>query len=358
MKTVQSKAPGKLYVAGEYAVVEPGHSAIITAVDLFVTVNISQSAQAKGSIFSKGFTDDPVKWERVNKHIELEHSKDALKYVLSAIHTTEAYLNERGIPLSAFDLRIESELDNATGRKLGLGSSGAVTVATVQALLDFYGVDRTNLLVYKLSVLAQLRLGVNSSFGDIAAITYTGWIQYTSFDRHFVKAFRQEHSITETVEAYWPKLMIKKLRVAKDVHFLVGWTGSPASSDDLVGAVQQEKAQTQEQYHLFLAESKASVDLLRLGLEENNAHKIRQAISCNRQALVQMGEETNVPIETSLLTELIEIAEKHNGAAKTSGAGGGDSGIAFIFEKAQMQDIIDEWQMAGITHLPLAIFQK
>ncbi len=39
------KAPGKLYIAGEYAVVEPGQPAILIAVDQFVYATISQAKQ-------------------------------------------------------------------------------------------------------------------------------------------------------------------------------------------------------------------------------------------------------------------------------------------------------------------------
>ena len=40
---IEVSAPGKLYIAGEYAVVEPGHPAIIVAVDQFITVSLEQT---------------------------------------------------------------------------------------------------------------------------------------------------------------------------------------------------------------------------------------------------------------------------------------------------------------------------
>ena len=358
MKTIQTSAPGKLYIAGEYAVVEPGQSAIITSINRFVTARISPSKTDKGSIHSTGFTDKPVKWTRVNDQVKLADSTDSLTYVLSAIHLTEAYLVENGISLSPFDLQIESELDDANGEKLGLGSSGAVTVATVKGLLEFYGVDVRDLLVFKLSVLAQMNLGVNSSFGDIAAITYTGWIQYTSFDRNFVRHFHADHSLTDTVDAYWPKIVIKRMKVKRNINFLVGWTGSPASSHDLVGAVQDKKEQTAEQYDHFLEESKASVALLIIGLEEGLPTKIKDAINRNRKALLEMGADTHVVIETPLLTKFCEIAKKHGSVAKISGAGGGDSGIAFVFSKKQDKPLINEWNRNGISHLPLRVYKE
>ncbi|EPC3250754.1 phosphomevalonate kinase, partial [Listeria monocytogenes] len=40
---LQVKIPGKLYVAGEYAVVESGHTAILTAVNRYITLTLEDS---------------------------------------------------------------------------------------------------------------------------------------------------------------------------------------------------------------------------------------------------------------------------------------------------------------------------
>ena len=43
---IEVTAPGKLYIAGEYAVVEPGHPAIIVAIDQFISVSIGPAKKA------------------------------------------------------------------------------------------------------------------------------------------------------------------------------------------------------------------------------------------------------------------------------------------------------------------------
>lgn len=358
MRSIQTKAPGKLYIAGEYAVVEPGYSAIITTVNLFVHLQIKETASTYGTIFSKDFTEEPIRWIRSPKMLTLEKENFRLKYILSAIHTTEEYLMEIGVPLKYYDLMITSDLVNAAHKKYGLGSSGAVTVGTVRSVLEFYDVHYTDMLVFKLSVLSQLKLESNSSFGDLAAISHTGWIRYTSFDRAYILKQIQNLSIRELVELDWPYLEIKSLDIAESIHFLIGWTGTPASSNQLVGDVQVQKEQNKLEYQYFLNESCASVIQLEDALKIGNRIGISKAIERNRQALLLMGEQTNVVIETPALTKLIEIANKNDGAAKTSGAGGGDSGIAFVFNEMSRLKIIEEWQQAGITHLPLAIYTK
>lgn len=44
---IEVSAPGKLYIAGEYAVVEPGHPAIIVAIDQFISVSIGPAKKAE-----------------------------------------------------------------------------------------------------------------------------------------------------------------------------------------------------------------------------------------------------------------------------------------------------------------------
>lgn len=46
---IEVSAPGKLYIAGEYAVVETGHPAVIAAVDQFVTVTVESARKSEVS---------------------------------------------------------------------------------------------------------------------------------------------------------------------------------------------------------------------------------------------------------------------------------------------------------------------
>lgn len=357
MTEIHIQTPGKLFVAGEYAVVEEGYTAIITAVDRFIRLSIKETDKPYGQIFSKGYTNEAAKWTRSRNRFWLKKQNYRLKYIRSAIHTTERYLYERRIPLRLYDLEISSELKNEHGKKLGLGSSGAITVATVRALLQFYRVPDRDELVYKLSVIAQLNLGLNSSFGDLAASSYTGWIQYTNFNHQYVINRLRKMPTKELVDSRWPSLDIKRLDVADDVRFLIGWTGSPASSNKLVGDVQKRKRQSQTDYQHFLDESKASVLQLAKALETNDEQNIKIAVERNRQALLKMGQQTGVKIETPALKQLIDLAHVNDAIAKTSGAGGGDSGIAFVFDDSNLEKLVADWKQAGITHLPLDIYQ-
>ena len=195
--TITSKAPGKLFVAGEYAVVEPGHGAIVASVSRYLTVTIDE-ATSVGTLTSTQNPDVIVEWTREGEQF-CAKGDHPYKLVEEAILVAEQYIRESGTPTNAlYSLSITSELDDAKrGIKYGLGSSGAVVVATIQAILDFYKTSRTPLLVYKLSVLTNLRLSQRGSFGDIAASSYRGMVYYTSPDRGELLEQLQNKSIKE-----------------------------------------------------------------------------------------------------------------------------------------------------------------
>lgn len=56
---LQVKIPGKLYVAGEYAVVESGHTAILTAVNRYITLTLEDSE--RNELWIPHY-ENPVSW--------------------------------------------------------------------------------------------------------------------------------------------------------------------------------------------------------------------------------------------------------------------------------------------------------
>jgi phosphomevalonate kinase len=355
---IEVSTPGKLYIAGEYAVVEPGHPAIIVAVDQFITVTID-SAIKNGSIQSQQYSELPIRWTRRNGELVLDHRENPFHYILAAIRLTEKYALEKGTLLTFYDLKVTSELDNSSGRKYGLGSSGAVTVATVKALNLFYDLKMDQLTQFKIAALAHLAVQGNGSCGDIAASCYGGWIAFSTFDHDWVKKKQKIWSMSQLLTSDWPQLSIKPLTVPKNLRLLIGWTGSPASTSDLVDQVNQStQSQTEKQqaYKEFLDKSKECVEDLIDGFLDNNVTKIKQMISKNRQLLADLSCITGVRIETPALKQLCDLAEACGGAAKSSGAGGGDCGIVIADQKTGILPLMSRWEKAEITPLPLHVY--
>ena len=60
---IQATAPGKLFIAGEYAVVTPGQPALIAAVNRYLTVDLTPSLEEVGTIYSTQQPDLTLHWK-------------------------------------------------------------------------------------------------------------------------------------------------------------------------------------------------------------------------------------------------------------------------------------------------------
>ena len=367
---ISQSAPGKLYIAGEYAVVEPGHQAVLVAVDRFITVRITQaedggSAGPTGHISSTLYEAQSLTWYRRPEDGVVMVDKQFDDYVVSAIRMVEQMVREAGGPLRYFDLDVSSELDDGCGRKLGLGSSSAVTVATVRAVARFYGLVLDDMAVYKLALLATDAVQPIGSGGDIAASSFTGWVAYTSPDRAWLHQVSGAPGtgnspggsvgLSELVRMDWPLLSIRRLP-APGLRLSVGWTGSPASTPRLVADVQAHTRGAQDAaYTAFLRESEACLSALTLALREDDGGEIGLRIQEGRRLLSGLSRTSGITIETPQLRRLVEIAQEHGAVAKSSGAGGGDCGIALCPPGTDVAAMHAAWESAGIQPLDLRV---
>ncbi|EXJ23652.1 Phosphomevalonate kinase [Alkalibacterium sp. AK22] len=354
MKTAWAKAPGKLYIAGEYAVVEPSHPAVIVAVNRFIEVTVTPSDNNFGQIHSTVLDGGLASFERTANGIRIHEEDPKAAVLIEALQLTELYLQEQGITLPYYDIVIQSSLVSADGRKYGLGSSGAVTVAVINSLLQAASVSCSPLHLYKLAALTHLSLNSRGSFGDLAAASFGGWIAYSSFNKTQVQRLYTCRSVTEALNESWEGLMIEPLALPEELQLLVGWTGSPASTESMIKNIAQSGKPMD--YEPFLASSKACTLALLQAFKQQNSQLIMDLIRKNRELLLAMSRKKGIQLETPLLENLCSIAENRQAAAKTSGAGGGDCGIALAWRKNRPDRLLAEWAAAGITPLSLTVY--
>ncbi|WP_029145847.1 phosphomevalonate kinase [Microbacterium luticocti] len=351
---IRAQAPGKLFIAGEYAVVEPGEPAVLVAVDRHITVEL-ESATGRGSISSDQYGREPVLWTRDGGVVVLDQDHRPYDYVLSALATVDALAAERGIPVRFCDLRISSELDDVSGRKFGLGSSAAVTVATVRALDRFYDLALTPRQLFRLALIATVRVAPAASGGDVAASTFGGWIAYSAPDRARVRELAAA-GVQAALDADWPGFSVRRVPAPRDLRLLVGWTGQPASTERLVGSVHRSVAGA-DRYRRFLGDSRAAVQDLTAALDAQDAPAALDAIRRARAVLRELARHAGLQIETAQLTALCDIAEACGAAAKSSGAGGGDCGIVLAPADADVHGMLTQWELHDIRHLDLRVQQ-
>ena len=118
------KTCGKLYWAGEYAILEPGQLALIKAIPIYMTAEIKASNVYR--LYSDMFS-----------YIVDLRPDSSYALIQETVALVEEYLTAQGVELQPFSLEIRGKMERE-GKKFGLGSSGSVVVLVIKAMLAFY----------------------------------------------------------------------------------------------------------------------------------------------------------------------------------------------------------------------------
>jgi phosphomevalonate kinase len=345
---VSAQAPGKMFIAGEYAVLEPGHPAILVAVDRQVSVSVS-GADGDGVVIDSDLFPGETRLRRGRGGLVGPGADGGFGHVVSAIEVVEELLTARGLGTTPIRVSVESDL-HRDGIKFGLGSSGAVTVAVVSAVAAYCGMRLSLEERFRLSMLAMVRRDTGSSGGDLAASVWGGWIAYRAPDRVAVRDLARVRGIEEMLRVPWPELRVRRLRAPRRLSLEVGWTGQPADTATLAGGLRSPERS-------FVTRSDACVLALIRALERADDHAVLEQIRDARHLLAELDAETRLGIFTPRLTALCDAAEAVGGAAKPSGAGGGDCGIAFLDAtgEREISQLHQKWVSAGVLPMHLQV---
>lgn len=317
---------GKLYLAGEYAVLTAGQPAIIKDIPIYMTGEIQTSP-------GYHLTSDMFEHSA-----SLEPDPD-YALIQDTIAVMNTYLLTLGYQLQPFSLKISGKMER-DGKKFGIGSSGSVVILTLKAMATLYELNLEPELLFKLASYVLLKRGDNGSMGDLACIAYEDLIYYRSFDRELIRKRMDEVDLPQLLVENWG-FEIRSIKPCLAMDFLVGWTKQPAISKDLVNQVKSAISES------FLTGSRTQVDALERALLAGD----KLAIKSSLKKASQLLERLSPAIYTDRLKVLKEAAEGLNCVAKSSGAGGGDCGIALSFDAASSKQLIQAWQAAGIELL-------
>ncbi|WP_175880279.1 phosphomevalonate kinase [Streptococcus thalassemiae] len=320
------KTCGKLYWAGEYAILEPGQLALIKAIPIYMKGEITFSDSYR--IYSDLF----------DFAVDLTPNPD-YSLIQETIALVQDFLVYRGQTLRPFSLEIRGKMERE-GKKFGLGSSGSVVVLVIKALLTLYDITVDQELLFKLASAVLLKRGDNGSMGDLACIVAEELVLYQSFDRQKVAAWLKEENLSTVLERDWG-FSILQVKPALECDFLVGWTKEVAVSSNMVQQIKQNINQN------FLSSSKETVATLVEALEQGKVEKVIEQVEVASQLL----EGLSVDIYTPSLRQLKEASQDLQAVAKSSGAGGGDCGIALSFDVQSTETLKTRWADLGIELL-------
>jgi phosphomevalonate kinase len=255
-------APGKLVLSGAYSVLE-GAPAIVTAVDRYAEADSVRQAE----------------W---------------------LTPEVRAALGDRGPWFRSDALR-------SGGRKLGLGSSAAVLVASLGAVeLERRGPLSDRALaqaVYERALDAHRRAQGGGSGVDVAASTFGGTL-----------AFYREGDATRVVPMELPS----------DLFIEVWVSGVSASTPELLSRVRRLRDRDPARHtELMDAQAEAAGEAL-AALARRDVAALIQALARQLECLGGLGDASGAGIVTPSCRELGVMAEQERAAVIPSGAGGGD----------------------------------
>jgi phosphomevalonate kinase len=218
-------------------------------------------------------------------------------------------------------------------RKIGLGSSAAVTVAVVGAALHASGrslADRRR--IFELADEAHGRAAARGSGIDVATAVWGGAIR-----------FQRKQGAVEVVPVDLPD----------GVRLTFVFTGQSASTPELLGRVKSLAEAAPARHAEAIARLTAHANAFAAAVANHDASSLLVATDAYREAMAALGDAAATDIVTREHRELARIAQRHGGAAKPSGAGGGDLGVVFTVGAERTLAVREELQRAGLPPLVL-----
>jgi len=327
-ETTVARAPGKLFLLGEYAVLDGG-AAVVAAVDRHVEVRLRRStATACARISAPGHCPPFELTAGATPPPELRFACAALEIASSRLSTPSS-------PGCELEIRSGLEAGAGEGVKLGLGGSAAVCAAVVAALHAAAGRDvegeRDEIFAAALTAHHRAQEGVGSG-ADVAASVYGGLLRFA-----------------RTAAEALPRVAPLSPPPGWSLH--IGWSGRAAATAPLVRRylALEERGARQE----FLAASRASVDAFAAGLAAGRVDAA--AVNGNGEALERLARDCGMPLLTPELERIVALARRAGAGAKVSGAGGGDCAIALTDDPEVAARLAAAWRAAGVRTIDLRL---
>jgi phosphomevalonate kinase len=310
MDSISVKKPGKLYLAGEYAVVK-GYHAIIMPSKWMLQVDIS-----KQNFFS--IHSDQFKEKIIFKVIDykIDYPYALWKHTLQSIYR---YLRFKKIQLRPHHVQITSEL-HKDEKKWGLGSSGALTIALIDAVLKFHDVHFTPLELYKLGVITQKDLMEKSSFGDLAMSAYQTPLFYRKFHTQSLT-----QPLFQDIDKEWKELIISPIEF-DDLPIIIVHTNQTASSYKLVSTVFSSKENLSVLEHIDQVTKKMYEVLVSHSYDD-----LFPLLKEHHDQLMKL--KVRKPLFTAHMNQIVSHISLKEIGYKFSGAGGGDNMLIGTIEK-------------------------
>jgi len=285
--TVKVSAPGKLMIAGEYAVLD-GAEAIVAAVGRrafasLITRPSESQAQTSSTLPMEALATRSIAESRVGPQLgEI------------VIDTSQLRSNKDGSPT-----------------KLGLGSSAAAAAAVAGVIYAAAGRDVSDPAVRKelleVALDGHRSIAPDGSGADVAASVLGGFVR-----------FRRLGKSVETHALTWPS----------SVPLVVVWTGRAVRTSDMLSAVSALAKKDPARHRACMSALGREADQLVSSVISGDISGVIAGLDSYGTSMGLLGDAAGIAILDETTEQIRKLAREHGGAAKPSGAGGGDVVVA------------------------------
>lgn len=324
-------APGKLFLAGEYAVLWGGacrvmavgprtRAAVCRREDREVHL-LLDAGRLSGHVTSQG-----VAW-----------STPVSPPFHFAARTLDAVLRASGQDALGFTLALSPSPLAEGGLKLGMGSSARAVVLCAEAAR--YVLD-ARFDALKLALAAHaLAQGGRGSGGDVVASAVGGVLRYHRYDvTALIDAARTRRFDAALLEA--PPVDLMRLPAPK-VELIYAFGGQSAATTGLIAKAEAKLPESGRPD--FVRRSDALGEAFEEGLCQSDRFEIlREACQGLRALLGELGA-----LESGGLERILAIAEAYGCTGKQSGAGGGDGCILFAPDPERRDALLEALRQRG-----------
>ena len=330
------RAPGKLFLLGEYAVLFGG-PAIVRAVDRYVIVTIEpldSVGPTSIEVSSRGASMPPLKavWNGQLDYASPCPEHELVMTILDALVAHGVVHQHFGAVKCTIDSR---ELFHH-GQKLGLGSSAAVTHALVKAIVEYASLGTGSVLLpsdFVFNVHRAFQHGRGSG-ADIGAGVMGGTY---SFRR------ASEHTLPD----------MARITLPTKLHMTSIWAGQPASTTQALGSLDDFHTRHPGQFSAALTPILALAENGTSALQAGDAAYFVSLCDEYGHNLSEFGRTVGVDIMSSSHQELRQIARSCGVVYKPSGAGNGDFGVGYSLDIKALERFERKAEQAGYTRIEL-----
>jgi phosphomevalonate kinase len=314
-------APGKLVVAGEYAVLD-GALAISAAVNKRATATVRTAHTGELLIVNTGArfpfelsADGQPAWGN-----DPGVSGAVLTAVLMALATNKQLSADQqpwNVALCSRDFY--AHLPDGSMPKLGIGSSAAISVALTAALQRCIG--KAPELAVCLAAHRGLQQGTGSGI-DIATSWHGG-----------VVLMQPTAGAEPTIEQLsWPA----------GLHMRPVWTGIAASTPAMLRQLLAYRGRPGQSYANLMAQFRAALDSIRQHWLTGAIVPLQAGLSHYGELLAELDNAASIGIWSDRHRQFQVVAKSLGIGYKPSGAGGGDFGLAFSPDAASLDQFMRE----------------